>query len=118
MARQDEYLAELQTAIEGKHQCKPVHRETVFVHEKTDGNKTVWKGYVEIFDLRGHKEAHLCYAWRHVEGNGVKIFAILGNHVIHSAQRAIQAAIFVDAQPPNYKFAKDLEILDRRIEGT
>ncbi len=30
--------------------------ETVFVHEKTKNNQTVGVGFVEVFDLTGHKE--------------------------------------------------------------
>jgi phosphate uptake regulator len=51
------------------------------------------------------KEAQTCYAWRHTDGHGTKIFTVLGNQVVSSAQRAIQAAIFVDVQPPAPKFA-------------
>lgn len=90
----------MEGAILIQHSCKPTHRETVFVHEKTAGQETVWKGRVEIFDLQGHKEAKTCYAWHHTNDDGkVKIFAVLGNNLIDSPQRAVQAAIFMDIQP-------------------
>jgi hypothetical protein len=118
MARQGEYVGELQAAIQLKYQCTPTHRQTVFVHEKTKKNETVWSGYVEVFDLTGHPEAQTCYAWRHIEAHGVRIFTLLGNQIINSAQRAIQAAIFVDAQPLACKYEKDLELLYQRIWET
>ena len=117
MGRQTEYLVELKTVIEQKYRCKATHRETVFVQEKTKKNETVWNGYVEIFDLTGHEEAKTCYAWQNIAPNDIKIFAVLGSHLVDSPQRAIQAAIFVDAQPAASKFAGDLETLKKRIEA-
>lgn len=116
MARQGEHVGKLQVAIEAKYQCKSTHRETVFVHEKMGKNETVWSGYVEVFDITGHPEAQICYAWRHVEADTVRVFTLLGNQIINSAHRAIQAAIFFDAQPLAHKFEKDLELLSQRIQ--
>jgi hypothetical protein len=99
MPRRSDYLEALETAIFVNHKCKPTHRETAFVHVKTKDAETVWKGYVEIFDLSGHKEARTCYAWQNIECSG-KIFAILGNNFIDSAPKAVQAAIFVDKERP------------------
>jgi hypothetical protein len=109
------HLDTLQTAIQLKYQCKATYRETVFVHEKMENDETMWKGYVEVFDLTGRPEAQTCYAWRHTEMDGIKIFTVLGNKIVNSAQRAIQAAIFVNAQPTTHKF-NDLQLLKRRIE--
>lgn len=79
----------------------PTHKETAFVHEKTKDEQTVWQGYVEVFNLTGHKEAETCYAWEHAYKNRrVKIISVLGSHLIDSATKAIQAAIFMDQQPP------------------
>jgi hypothetical protein len=30
--------------------------QTVFVHEETKDNQTVWVGFVDVFELTGHKE--------------------------------------------------------------
>lgn len=60
----------------------------------------MWEGNVEEFDLVGHRTAKICYAWLSVsEDDKTKIFTILKNRVINSATKAVQAAIFVDAQP-------------------
>jgi hypothetical protein len=43
---------------------------------------------------------------------------LLGNHVVTSAYRAVQAAIFFGAQPPASKFTKDIQVLNRRLRKT
>ncbi len=100
MSSKSNHLLALQAAIQLKHQCRPVHRESVFVHETAGAKETIWMGTVEVFDLSGHKEAKICYAWQHVQDDGeVRIFTVLGNQFIDSANRAVQAAIFMDKQP-------------------
>ncbi|HEY3762719.1 MAG TPA: hypothetical protein VGN23_13320 [Verrucomicrobiae bacterium] len=99
MARHIEYLEELQNAVRFKHRCSAAHAESVFVHERTNAGETVWKGYVEVFDLTGHEEAKKCYAWLNRKANGLKILTVMGNQLIDSAQKAVQAAIFMGVQP-------------------
>jgi hypothetical protein len=100
MTRRAGYLEALEAAILIRHKCRPIHRETVFVREETQAKETVWEGYVDAFDLAGHQGARTCYAWQHMDGKGgVKIFTVLENQIIDSARRAVQAAIFVGAQP-------------------
>ena len=125
MSRKAEYLEALEAAILIKHKCKPTHRETVFVREETTEKETVWEGFVDAFDLTGHKEAKKCYAWQHTDGKGdIKIFTILENQFIDSARRAVQAAIFMGAQPPfrlseEWKlFKQQLEEFKKAIRGT
>jgi hypothetical protein len=77
MSHQSDYLESLKAAIFVNHKCKPSHRETAFVHVKTNDAETVWKGRVEIFDLVGHHEADTCYAWQNSENAGIKILAVL-----------------------------------------
>lgn len=60
-----ESLGLLQKAIEEKHQCDAIYRETIHVHEKLD-TQTIWEGEVEVFDLKGHPEADKCYAWSYL----------------------------------------------------
>ena len=99
MSRKSEYLESLKSAILINHKCKPTHRETAFVHVRTKDEQTVWSGHVEIFDLDGHHEAETCYAWQNSENAG-KIFAVLGNNLIDSPKRAVEAAIFTDQERP------------------
>jgi hypothetical protein len=119
MSRKADYLEALEAAILIKHKCKPTHRETVFVREETEEKEIVWEGYVDAFDLTGHKEAKKCYAWQHTDGKGsIKIFAVLENQFIDSAKRAVQAAIFVDAQPPFRKYSKEMALLNQQIRDS
>lgn len=99
MLQKSEYLDSFETAIILRHVCRPRYRQSAFVRKRTEDGELVWSGFVEVFDLDGHDEARTCYAWRHVENDGeVKIFTILGNQLIDSAKKAIQAGIFVDKQ--------------------
>lgn len=105
MTEKMDYLGALESAIKERHKCRPIHKETVFVHEKTEDDKTMWQGNVEVFELNKHDEAKTCYAWQHREKNGdMKIIAVLGSGLINSANRAVQAAIFMDEQPPAQDF--------------
>jgi hypothetical protein len=101
------YLALLQNAIQRKHGCGAVHRETVFVHETCD-KTTIWRGDVEVFALTGHAEAERCYAWSHVEGGtdgkvlnsqNLRLITVLGKRPVDSPAMAVRAAIFYDVQP-------------------
>ena len=116
MARQNEYLVELQKVIERKYQCSATHRETVLVEEKAGQNETVWNGFVEIFNLSGHKETNVCYAWQRIGIGGIRTFTVLGSAVIDSPNRAVQAAIFVDAEKPVEKHV-DIKILKEKIDA-
>jgi|GEM_PF-2214055 hypothetical protein len=96
-----DYLNALRGAILIRHGCKANHKRTIYVNEQTVEKETMWEGNVEEFDLVGHKRAKTCYAWLSVGEEGkTKIFTVLKNRVINSATKAVQAAIFVDAQPP------------------
>jgi hypothetical protein len=102
-----EYVNLLQAAIQQKHQCVAVHRESVYVHEKLDG-QTIWEGQVEVFDLTDHADAGKCYAWsfheKGMRGNilnteSVRLITVLGKRPVDSPAMAVRAAIFYDVQP-------------------
>lgn len=100
MPNNTEYLGALEWAIVVKHGCRAIHRKTDFVRLETRDKETVWEGHVETFELIGHAESKSCYVWQHVDISGnEKIFAVLGNNLIQSAEKAVQAAIFADVQP-------------------
>lgn len=117
MTRNGDYLCALESAIRIRHKCNPTHRQTVFVRAKTQDDETVWEGLVEEFDLTGHRTARTCYAWRYECPNGSsKIIAVLRSKLIDSAQKAVEAAIFTDAQPPVLRFSDDLKLLSRQLQ--
>ena len=90
-----DYIAELQKAIRDLHGCESRYVETVPVTETFRG-ETVWKGDVEIFDIRGHPKATTAYAWAHATGKndqGKRYVAVLKLPPVTSPQTAVQAAI-------------------------
>jgi hypothetical protein len=117
MTNKGDYLSALESAIRMGHKCSPTHRQTAFVRAKTQDEETVWEGFVEEFELAGHSRAKKCYAWRHMESGGrSKIIAVLGSNLIDSAQKAVQAAIFTDTQPPERKFSDELDCLAKQLQ--
>ena len=86
----------LQSAIQQVHKCDAVHQKTVFVDEKFQGS-ALWKGDIEVFELKGHPKAQRCFAWFHAEtGKGVRPVALLERWPIVSPQAAIRFAIAFD----------------------
>ena len=117
MKRKEDYLDALESAIRLRHACSPTHKQTVFVRAKTEDDESIWTGLVEEFDLSGHQTAKICYAWRHMEPNGnSKIIVVLENRFIHSAQKAVEAAIFINAQPPVRESSDELRSLAKQIQ--
>ncbi|MGH7941269.1 MAG: hypothetical protein ACREE6_13090 [Limisphaerales bacterium] len=117
MTKKSDYLSALESAIKIRHKCQPAHRQTMFVRAKTKEQEIVWEGLVEEFELSGHQRARNCYAWRHIEAGGKsKIIAVLGNRLIDSPQKAVEAAIFTDTQPPVRKFSDEIESLKKQLQ--
>jgi hypothetical protein len=76
------------------HGCDSKWIETVPVHETFRG-KTVWKGFVEVFELRGHPKAKRAYGWSHAEGDddqGERFVTVLGLPPVDSPLGAVKAA--------------------------
>jgi hypothetical protein len=115
MSMTPDYLADLENAIRDRFHCSPTHRKTVFVHEKTADDETVWFGDVEVFDLVGCKDAHMCYAWQDFEG-GIQLVTILHSRVVDSPHRAVQAAVFTGVQRPMLALTDEATILRQRME--
>ena len=100
VANKQDYVAQLQTAIQHLHNCGATHRETVPVHEVFRG-KTVWQGDVEVFDLTGHPKAKRAYAWAHLDGaddERTRYVAVLEIPPVDSAQKAVQIQIVKDVR--------------------
>lgn len=102
MNKQD-YIAQVQVAVQQLHNCGAVWRETVPVHEVFKG-KTVWQGDVEVFDLHDHAKAKRCYAWSHLDGKNderTRFVAVLEIPPVDSAQKAVQVQIVSDSKRQN-----------------
>jgi hypothetical protein len=81
--------------VEHLHNCGAVHCATVPVHEVFRG-QTVWKGYVEVFDLTGHPKAKRAYGWSHADGKDdldEKFVTVLEIPPVESPQTAVKVAI-------------------------
>jgi len=100
VANNREYLERLKLAVEHLHKCGAIHLNSVPVHEIFRG-KTVWKGYVEVFDLTGHSKAKRAYAWSHCDGNDdqdERFVAVLEIPPVESAQTAVKVAIVAEVK--------------------
>lgn len=89
------YIEELQNAIRSLHGCESQHVETVPVTETFQG-ETVWKGEVEVFNIRGHPKAKRAYAWAHASGKkdqGKRYVAVLELPPVTSPESAVRAGI-------------------------
>ncbi len=60
-----EDIKPLQEAIRNLHGCESTWSASVFVNEAFQG-ETVWQGEVEVFQLQGHPEVDIAYAWSYV----------------------------------------------------
>ena len=103
MANKQDYLARLQVAVEQLHKCGAVHRLTVPVNEIFK-DQTVWRGEVEVFDLKGHPKAKRAYAWSHREGpndQGERFVTVLEIPPVISPITAVRASIMADAKKRN-----------------
>lgn len=112
---QADYLEELAVAIRANHHCEPTHRASIFVCEKNGDDETVWEGFVEVFHLVGHSESDTGYAWLDRKNPNARILTVLGNVLVTSPKRAVQAAIFMDVQPAASTFSQPLVLLRWQI---
>ena len=90
-----EYIEELRDVIHRLHGGNARHIESVPVKEKFKG-KIVWRGVVEVFELRGHPKASKVYAWAHDTDNPLKPrrhVTVLHIFPVTSPAAAVRAAI-------------------------
>ena len=57
-----EYREALLTAIENRAKCQAVYQNTQPIKFSIDG-KVLWKGKVEVFQLKGHPQAQQAFGW-------------------------------------------------------
>jgi hypothetical protein len=83
----------LSAAVAALHGCDCSHAGTSTVHEMMEG-KTVWRGQVETFALRGHRSADEAFAWAWRDDAGETHYvAVLAVPPVNSPRDAVQAAI-------------------------
>lgn len=87
----DLYLQHLLQAVSREHECEAEHLETVPVIKRRKG-KTVWKGNVEVFRLKGHPKAKRAYAWAPDQKTD-KAITVLEDGTVTSPHTAVEAVI-------------------------
>jgi len=90
-----EYIERLQSVILHLHACQSVWVESVPVTETFRG-QVVWKGVVEVFDLKGHPKAKRLYGGHHREGKddqGERFVTVLELPPVVSPQTAVKVAV-------------------------
>ncbi len=100
MENKQDYLAQVQVAVQHLHNCGAAYVKTVPVHEVFQG-KTVWQGDVEVFDLTGHPKAKRCYAWSHLDGANderTRFVAVLEIPPVVNAITAVRVQIVKDVK--------------------
>ena len=89
------YIEELKDVIRKLHGAEATHVRSVPIKEMFQG-KTVWEGIVEVFELQGHSDAHMVYAWTHETDDPQhpkRSVTVLHLGGITSPLKAVQAAI-------------------------
>lgn len=90
-----DYIEELEGAILKLHGAKAKHTKSVPVKETFEG-QTVWEGVVEVFELEGHPNARIAYAWAHGADDPKKskqFVTVLSVPPVTSPEKAVRAAI-------------------------
>lgn len=85
------YLNHVRRAVEQKHHCRAVHRNSFSVLEMCCG-ETEWEGVVEHFDLIRHPKAKGAYAWLQLkgkDGKGQRLIVVLEHPHMLSPQEAV-----------------------------
>lgn len=85
-------IDDIRKAIETMHGCKATYVESVNVVEMF-GDKPVWDGVVEVFDISEHPEAERCYAWTFKDNAETRYVTVLQKTPVTSPQTAVRVAI-------------------------
>ena len=93
MQSNQDYRERVRQAIESRHGCSAAYHCSVFVHLES-----MWRGDVEVFDLRGHPKADRCYAWVHSCAKGEEqLIVLLHQPPYTSAKAAVEAVLDANA---------------------
>jgi hypothetical protein len=95
-----DYVARLEAAIMQLHGCGAIWHKTVPVHE-VFRSQTVWKGDVEVFNLKGHPKTKRCYGWSYRNGKndeGERFVTVLEIPPVESASTAVRVSIVANGK--------------------
>jgi hypothetical protein len=82
----------IQYGFRQAHDVEATHIESVPVREKFQG-ETVWKGIVDVFDIKGHPQANRGYGWEYEENGEKQTATVLGVYPVDSPLAAVRAFI-------------------------
>ena len=88
----DLYLQHLCQSFRRNHNCEEEHVETVPVVQRKRGRE-VWRGNVEVFNLKGHPQAIRGYAWTVDRLNAIETTTVLKMPPVDSPKTAVQSTI-------------------------
>jgi hypothetical protein len=89
------HIEELKETIRRLHGVEATHAKSVPVKETFRG-QTVWSGVVEVFELKGHPNAKIAYAWEHDTDDPKhpkQQITVLHIPPVTSPERAVRAVI-------------------------
>lgn len=73
-----EYKRNLLNAIEDRAKCEAVYLQTQPVKYSLDG-KMLWKGKVEVYNLKGHPQAKQAFGWGYTAAGGkIEYVTVMG----------------------------------------
>lgn len=85
-----DYIERLKQVIFHRHKSDSNHVESFYLEEVFRG-KTIWKGYVEVFELTNHPKAKRCYGWTY--GEPEQFITILELPPVTDAQSAVKVGV-------------------------
>jgi hypothetical protein len=91
----DLYLQHLCQSFRRNHNCEAEHVETVPVVHRKKG-KEVWRGNVEVFNLKGHPKAIRGYAWTVDQLKAMETTTVLKLPPVDSPKTAVRSTINED----------------------
>jgi hypothetical protein len=103
VANKWDYIAHIEAAIMQLHSCSAIWHKTVPVHELLRG-QTIWKGEVEVFNLKGHPKTKRCYGWPHHKGKNdesERFVTVLEMPPVESASTAVRVSIVAKGKTRN-----------------
>src|SRR5688572_21362175 len=93
-----ERIEKMRVAVKVMHRCDATYTGSVPIRDMF-GQKIVWEGVVEIFELAGHPKAKRCYAWSYPDGTDQHFVTVLEIPPVVDALTAVRASIRMARKP-------------------
>ena len=93
-----ERIDKMRVAVKVMHRCDATHTGSVPIREMF-GEKIVWEGVVEVFEITGHPKAKRCYAWSYPDGTEQHFVTVLEIPPVKDPITAVRASIMAARKP-------------------